>query len=161
MVSLLAVPCDERERRWRRGRRDQLYGRGQLLGRVMRHLLGFAPIEVALLARCVVSPAGRGLLIPPTGGEDAVLAPNGAARVTAVDVSVVAPAAEEEHLAAATTANEAQRVHVLAQTAKNWTLSENRATKESVATTSWWNGTEDSEVVLRGLALFGPPPWLP
>ena len=54
--------------RCRRWRRDHLYGSGQVLGSLMRHLRGLAPIEVCLLAGGMVDPARLALLIPPPGG---------------------------------------------------------------------------------------------
>jgi hypothetical protein len=74
----------------------------------MRHLRGLAPIEVALLPRRVIGPAGLGLLIPAAGAAPGIPSPELAAGLAAVHVAVVAPPAKEEHLIAAATADEAK-----------------------------------------------------
>ena len=77
----------------------------------MRHLGGIASIEVALVAGRVVRATLGRLLIPP-GGTGARLAPRGGRTpARAVAVTTVAPAAQEEHLAAPSTDHETKRLH--------------------------------------------------
>jgi hypothetical protein len=109
MVFLLAASHRGlRVMRRRRRRRDHLYDGGQVLGSLMRHLRSLTPIEVALLPRGMIGPTRLGLLIATTGGALRLASPHLAAGVAAVDVAVVAPPAEEEHLATEAADDEAQ-----------------------------------------------------
>jgi len=110
MVLLLAAR-DQRVVRCHRDRRHDLYGLGQVLGRLMRHLRGLASIEVCLLPRGVVDPACFGLLVAATRGANRLASRELGAAVAAVRVAVVAPPAEEEHLSTTAAADEAQGVH--------------------------------------------------
>ncbi|HET6582528.1 MAG TPA: hypothetical protein VFG69_03755 [Nannocystaceae bacterium] len=110
MVLLLATR-DQRVVRCRRSRRDHIYVRGQLLGRVMRHLGDVVTIEIALLSGCVVRPADLALLIPAAGSAHRIAPPELGAVVVAVHVAVVAPPAQEEHLTTAAADDEAEGVH--------------------------------------------------
>jgi len=67
IVLLPAFDYGWRAVRCRRRRRDQLYGGGQLLGSLMRHLCGLEAIEVRLLPGGVVGPARVGLLVAAAG----------------------------------------------------------------------------------------------
>jgi len=67
MIGLLA-DRGRRVVRRDRSRREHLYGGGQVLGSLMRHLRGLASIEVALLASGVVGAAGLGPLVADAGG---------------------------------------------------------------------------------------------
>jgi hypothetical protein len=112
MVLLLAAARDQGVVPCRRSRRVHLYGRGQVFGRVMRHLRGLAPIQVRLLARRMVSSAGFGPLVAAPGGALRIAAREIGAQVAAVGMAVIAPPAQVEDLTTATTADEAQRIHV-------------------------------------------------
>jgi len=72
----------------------------------MRHLGGLALIEVPLLPRGVVGPAGLGPLIRPARGAQGVPTSRLGAFIAAVPVTAVAPAAQIEHLQAPGTAHE-------------------------------------------------------
>jgi hypothetical protein len=105
---LAALDRDLRVVRCRPKRRDHLYDGGQVFGSLMRHLCGVAPIEVALLPRGVIGPARLRLLIAAAGATQRFLATDLATLVAAIDVSVVAPAAEEEQLPTAAAEDETQ-----------------------------------------------------
>lgn len=77
----------------------------------MRHLCEVTLIEVALLAGGVIAPAGLGLLVAPASGALALTLPDPATAGTAVDLAIIAIAAEEEDLATITAGHEAQRLH--------------------------------------------------
>jgi hypothetical protein len=77
----------------------------------MRHLRDLEPIEVRLLPRRVLGPTHLGLLVAPARREPRLAAADLGADVAAIHVAVVAPPAQEEHLAATAAADEAQRVH--------------------------------------------------
>jgi len=110
MALLLTAARDQRAVRRCRRRRDHLYDLGQVSGRVMRHLLGLAPIEVRLLPCGMVSATHVGLLVATAGGTQRLASPEVAAHVAAVDVAIVAPSAQEEHLSTATATDEAKGV---------------------------------------------------
>jgi hypothetical protein len=110
-MTLLLAARDPRVMRGGRSRRGQLYVRWQVSGSLMRHLRGFATIQVALLPCCVVRSAGRGSLVAPTGRAQRVAPPKPGALRSAVHIPVVAIPAQEEHLTTATAHHEAQRIH--------------------------------------------------
>jgi hypothetical protein len=78
----------------------------------MRHLGGLAPIEIGLLPRGMVGPAGFRLLVAAPGGALRIATPELGAKLAAVGLAVVAPAAQVEDPDTAATADEAQRIHV-------------------------------------------------
>jgi hypothetical protein len=108
MRLLLAAARERRAVRRARRRRDQLYDGGQVFGSLMRHLRGLEAIEVRLLPGGVVGPARLGLLVAAAGAAQRFTARGLAAGVAAIDVAVVAPPAQQEHLPAAAADDEAQ-----------------------------------------------------
>jgi len=106
---LAALDRDLRVVRCRPMRRDHLYDGGQVFGSLMRHLCGVAPIEVALLPRGVIGPAPLRLLIAAAGATQRFLATSLATLVAAIQVAVVAEAAQEEQPPTAAAENKAQR----------------------------------------------------
>ena len=78
----------------------------------MRHLRGLAPVEVALVARGVISPAGRGPLVAAIRGAYGLASRKCRACPSAVPIVIVAPGTQEEDLAAASTGHEAQGLDV-------------------------------------------------
>jgi len=99
-MCLLLAARGRRGVRRDRSRQDDLYGAGQLLGSLMRHLRGLASIEVPLVSRGVHGPAGLGALIAAACRAERLAARHLGAHPRAVPVPVVAPATQEEHLAA-------------------------------------------------------------
>jgi hypothetical protein len=110
MNSLLAAR-DRRLMRGHRSRRDDLYGSGQLFGRLMRHLPGLASIEVTLLPGGVLGAASVAALVSPSRRTHRIAASSQRAQLAAVAVAVIAKPANEEDLAATRAADEAKRFH--------------------------------------------------
>jgi hypothetical protein len=108
------------------------YASGQVLETLMRHVL--AAVAIALCAGGVGEPARAALLVLSSGL--ALLSPPHRRRAGAgaILVAAIAATTDEEDLAALETAThgEAQRIHGLAATAKNWTSAARRATKALV-----------------------------
>src|SRR5262249_58159503 len=96
-LQLLAAARDRRVVRRGRRRQDHLYDCGQVWGSLMRHLRDLEPVEVPLLPRRVVRPTGVGLLIAAARGTNRLAAAMLSASIGAVDVAVVAPAAERKN----------------------------------------------------------------
>jgi hypothetical protein len=89
MVLLLAAARDQGVVPCRRRRRVHLYGGGQVSGSVMHHLGGLAPIEVGLLARRMLGPAGVRLLVAASGGAQRIAPAELRAQVAAIGLAVV------------------------------------------------------------------------
>jgi hypothetical protein len=90
-----------------RTRHDDLYGGGQVFGTLMRHEAGRAPIAQALLASRVIAPALAARLIPRGRGTQRGAPRQLRAGGPAIPIAAVAARAQEEHLAAPTTNDEA------------------------------------------------------
>ena len=79
----------------------------------MRHLRGgpqLAQVEIPLLTRGVVQPARLRLLVAAPRRQDGITPRIVGARVRAVAMAVVTPAAQQEHLAAPGADDKSQRI---------------------------------------------------
>jgi hypothetical protein len=101
-----------------RSRREHLYVGGQVFGRwlcpdpgLMRHLFGLAPDEVALLPAGMIRATGLRLLVTAPRLPHRLAPPCLGTRLLAVLLALVAIGAQEEHLTAPTTDDEAERLH--------------------------------------------------
>jgi hypothetical protein len=73
----------------------------------MRHFCSFDLIEVTLLSHGVANSTRLGALILPSSSPDGFAPRSNGARLTAISIAVIAPAAQEEHLPATRAGNEA------------------------------------------------------
>jgi hypothetical protein len=90
-----------------RTRPHDLYGAGQVFGTLMRHEASQAPIAELLLARRVIALTLAACLVSRTRRTHRVTPGHRGTGRLAVAIATVAARAQEEHLAAPTTRDEA------------------------------------------------------